>query len=258
MDFISGLQHWGLFGGGSAIALTGVYVLGRADALRKVRQNRPTWVAVSDHGPFGLEPAEFFRSRSSAESYRRRLVGTEQINVMSCDEWLDEMVRRLKSDDYWDEFERIERWNEGANARIRSANQAPTTVLSLPAEPSATGEIVPRLDAILNGLTTLSNQVGNTEDSLAESMRLMDAFREHIVHLDETVTAHTKNVGHVTAEMKAITEDVEEPSTDRNAPKFSSPTGPTLVRTPRGVVRIGRELEKNRSDNESGPETVEG
>lgn len=258
MDFVSGWSTWALFFAGSGVVVSGSYVLGRIDALRRVKRLRPTWVAVSNHGPFGLEPADQFRSRVHAESYRRRLAGVEKIEVMSYEAWRDAVLAQLQSDSYWDEIERIENWVKDANARIIAAIQQATTVLPQIEQGPTADAVLVRLDSISSEIGVISARIDRADEALAESTRMMDAFREHIVHLDEVVTTHTAKVGHITAEMKVITDDAEELRKNSPTKEFPRPTGPTVVRAPRGVVRVGRSMEKDRSDHESGPESVEG
>jgi hypothetical protein len=216
------IAYWGLFFTGSTIVMTGSYTLGRMDAINAIKRKRPLWVAVSDHGMLGLEPADFFRSRKHAESYRRRLAGTEKIEVMTYDEWLSCVVERLKSEEYWDGIERLERWIEQINNRIRVDNEAYEARNSV-AETQ-------RLNLVETGVEDLSQHVDSTDGVLTELAALVGEVQEH-------ARRHREN----------------EDATDD-----SGYAGATMVRSPRGLVAIGRDVETGGAGNESRQESVEG
>jgi methyl-accepting chemotaxis protein len=232
---------------------------------RRSAQNDSELIAVVvDHGVFGLELESRYRSRPHAESRRRSLVQQgEKAEVMPYVAWLSVMTEKVHSPAYWDAVMYLEDQIQKLNSAIEKANapsNAETTllpVLSPHHDIAVIDEMHDRFDEIKTGIAGLGARMNHTDETLAEVQEMIDKFREHITHLDRTVEDHTSKVGHVTAEMKAITAD-EQSAFRKNAPtnEFPRPAWGSAQRPARTLVRLPG-MAEHRADHEHRAKTVE-
>lgn len=254
------LIPWILYATGAPLATTAAYVLGRMTQRKSMKNDSELIAVVVDHGIFGLELESRYRSRSHAETRRRFLTQQgEKAEVTPYATWLAVMTEKVHSTAYWDAVMHLEDQIQQLNAAIERANAETTLLPVLPPDRdvSVVDEMHDRFNEIKTGIAGLGARMNHTDETLAEVQRMIDKFREHITHLDRTVEDHTSKVGHVTAEMKAITAD-EQSAFRKNAPtnEFPRPAWGSAQRPARTLVRLPGVAE-HRADHEHRPEKVE-
>lgn len=173
---------------------------------RKAGKNYSPWLVVENLGSHGLRPLARFRARDRAESYRRRLANSgRSIEVVKYETWQTAMLEILHDPTYWDMKASF----------TKLSDQVETTLLPVvPEEVKQTPEfqdemkksmlkiIEMDLEELLSAVERLERRQTNTEDSVK-------ALREAIVE-------HTEKTGHVTGELKAITEEDERDSHEQS------------------------------------------
>lgn len=248
----------GAIGLGVLVSTTSTYFLGRLTARRDAMKGRSGWIAVVDRGVFGYEPTGTYRARARAEQQRRSLeAGGEKSFVVTVPGFEALVLDWVGSPATWGRIDEVEKWIEEINARLKPkpAADVETTILPAVADPGPGAE---RIDGIASQIAALSVRVGSTEEMVREAAELMDAFRDSIVALEATMREHNDKIGHTTAEMRAIAEDVERNVQDPVTKEFPVPSGRIMVRTPSGLAAIGRDMENRRENLPDGKKELEG
>lgn len=245
MSIFVGMQDWAtwaMFGGGAAVSLSGAYVLGRMDSIHRVRKVRDTWVLTEDLGVFGFALLGQFRSRATAEQERRRWSNSgRRFDVMAYSEWLAETTARVHSIKNWERINRIV-------FQVKKVEATETTIL--PVIPPPLAHPFQKMDEIATSIEELGIRLNGIDNRMSDAFRLMDQFRAHITHLDQQFTDHTEKIGHVTAELKVISDDEEHGPSTRPL-KLSGTAGRPRIRSTRGLVGLDGKLAEHRENRVS-------
>jgi hypothetical protein len=218
---------WAPFASGVSISVTAAYLLGRMDARRRFRKVRDTWVLVEDLDFFGLAMLDQMRSKTKAEQARRRWANSgRSIEVMAYSEWLERTTTHVHNIRNWEHVKRILSQIEKVNALW---DETTPTLLPVDVKPGLNFET----ETVLNGLAEISLQIADLAHRIDSAEKLF--------------VQHTEKVGHVTAEMRAITEDEGSSSPFTRPFKLSGQAGRPLIRSTRGLVGIGG-MEKHREN----------
>jgi len=241
-----------LFGGGSSLAACAAYVLGRMGRSGGVRE---TWVLGEDLGPLGVANCGEYRSRTNAEQARRRWMNSgKTLVVMPYKAWLDQITTTVHTNEFWDAL------------RGLIPSQAQTTILPVLSDQNPDTEaIVLNTEATLLSLAEISlqiagiaNRMNGTDQILGSMLRVQDEFRDRIIDIEDSFKNHAEKVGHITAGMRVFTDAAQDASDSTRPLKLSGTTGRPLIRSTRGLIGLGGEVEERGENLLSGAGTVEG